>query len=397
VTAACTAASFGGGARLEGLPSGETDSRREQQDGAEPDAGPPPPRASQLRPRRVRRRAGRRLVPDRLLEHQTGVAHVTEPLRGILPQASAQQPPDLRRRLRRQWLPVRLPFQDRRHRHWRAVAVERAPAREQLVEDAAERPDVASFVHRLPLQLLRRHVRRRAGHTACDRFAGCVVGYRITGPRITGSRTSARFPISAWRGARQPEVHDLDLAGPGHHDVRRFEVPVHEPLVVGFLEGAGNGGRPGKGLVQGGPSAPEPFGQGLAFQILHDDEGPAGRLAELVDPADGRVVERRGGARLAPNPPAGGPSHQILGRELEGHPPVQGLVAGEHFAHPARAQMLDDVVAADHHAGGQARAHSRHQVARGHARLRGQQRLDVRSHRLIAASRLEPRLSLVGR
>ena len=79
--------------------------------------------------------------------------------------------------------------EDRRHRLRGRVAVECSLAREHLVENRAEREDVASGVGRLAFDLLRRHVAERPEHDARLRGAG-----RRRQARGRGSPRSA----SAW-------------------------------------------------------------------------------------------------------------------------------------------------------------------------------------------------------
>ena len=82
--------------------------------------------------------------------------------------------------------------------------------------------------------------------------------------------------------------------------------------------------------------------QRLALEQLHRDEGPAAVVADFVDGADVRVVQRRGGARFALE------SRQrlrvarpLVGQELQGHRPVQARVLGPvDDAHAATAELL---------------------------------------------------------
>jgi hypothetical protein len=82
---------------------------------------------------------------------------------GVLRQALCDEPRQAGRRLRlqrreRRWFVL----QNRRHDLRRRVADERAHARQHLVEQRPERPDVGARVDRLPFHLLRRHVRHGA-------------------------------------------------------------------------------------------------------------------------------------------------------------------------------------------------------------------------------------------
>ena len=90
-------------------------------------------------------------------------------------------------------------------------------------------------------------------------------------------------------------------------------------------------------------------GERPPFEQLHRDEGPAVVLADLVDGADVRMVERRRRPRLAREPierAARLPDH--VGQELERHlPPQLGVRGAIDDAHAAAAELLDDLVVRD--------------------------------------------------
>ena len=103
-------------------------------------------------------------------------------------------------------------------------------------------------------------------------------------------------------------------------------------------------------LGDGQGAAREPAPQRLALHVLHHHvvgARLAGRHADVVDVDDVRVVEGRGGARLAVEPV------QQLGigagaQHLEGDRAAQPGVAGAvDLAHAARAQAVDHLVGAD--------------------------------------------------
>jgi hypothetical protein len=97
--------------------------------------------------------------------------------------------------------------------------------------------------------------------------------------------------------------------------------------------------------------------QGLAVHEFHGDKLPPILLANIVDRADVRMIERRGGLGFAPKTFKGllvlG---QLFGEEFEGDGPMQSRVLGPvDDTHPSPAQLLDDEVMrdglADHRAG----------------------------------------------
>ena len=92
----------------------------------------------------------------------------------------------------------------------------------------------------------------------------------------------------------------------------------------------------------------EALGQRLAGEVLHHQEHRTLVLADVVERADVRVVQRRGRAGFAPEPIKGVPvAGQIGGQELEGHAPAQpgvlGLVNNTHTAAANTAAAATDL------------------------------------------------------
>src|SRR5947208_3347657 len=89
--------------------------------------------------------------------------------------------------------------------------------------------------------------------------------------------------------------------------------------------------------------------QRLAFKELHDDEGTAVLLADVMNRADVRVIQGGSGSSLAPETIQGlRVASELVRQKLESdealEPGVFGLV--DH-THPACAQLLDDAVVGD--------------------------------------------------
>ena len=87
----------------------------------------------------------------------------------------------------------------------------------------------------------------------------------------------------------------------------------------------------------------------LALEQLHGDELRALELVHLVDGADVRVIERRGGARLAQKPLGGLLIADTIGRQkFERHEARQLDVLGlVDDAHAARADGVEHTVMRD--------------------------------------------------
>ncbi len=107
-------------------------------------------------------------------------------------------------------------------------------------------------------------------------------------------------------------------------------------------------------LRNGQRPAREPAAQRLALDVLHHDVVRAllaGRLADVVDVDDVRMVEGGGGARLpveAVEELGIGPGAQHLQGHRASEPGVAGAI---HLAHAARAETVDHLVGGDAGAG----------------------------------------------
>src|SRR6185295_17961431 len=146
------------------------------------------------------------------------------------------------------------------------------------------------------------------------------------------------------------EVEELRLAVGGDDDVGGLDVAVDDPPLVGAGEAGGD--LPGDldGLAEGERTALDAVAQRLALVERHGDEQRAVLgLADLVDGAEVRMVERRGGLGLADEAPLlllG--SAALRGEELQGDEPVEPQVARlVHDAHAPAAEALEDLVVRD--------------------------------------------------
>ena len=94
---------------------------------------------------------------------------------------------------------------------------------------------------------------------------------------------------------------------------------------------------------------PDPLGQTLAVDVLHDDEDTVVFFADLVDGADVGMVQCRGGLGLVDQPLPGRTAPRgALGQHLDGDlAGERGVFREKNLTHPARAQFPDDSVMAD--------------------------------------------------
>ena len=164
---------------------------------------------------------------------------------------------DVRRRRRRLLLVLAAHLGERRR-------VEGALARRDLVEDEAERVEVAPHGRRLARELLGRHVRRRA------RDLSDVRG-------LLGRDGEA-------------EVRDPHPPAAVEHDVRRLEVAVEDALLVRGVEARAELPRDVDRLVHGQVADPLEEGREVfAVHVLHREKMAALDLADVVNAADVRV------------------------------------------------------------------------------------------------------------
>ena len=213
-----------------------------------------------------------------VIEHEERRSDVGDPVAAILDEAALQQRADRLRHVGRQCLPVRLEA-DHRAEHLRHVlAIEGAPARQHLVQHAAERPDVAALVRLASLRLLRRHVRGRAEQ---DAHAGHHGGRRDRGE--SAARRRGRQPAVASRELRQTEVEHLDRAVGRDLDVRGLQVAMDDALLVRGFEGLGDLTRDRQGFVQRNRPTSDPIGQRVALDQFEDERVGLTAVLEPID------------------------------------------------------------------------------------------------------------------
>ena len=225
-----------------------------------------------------------------------------------------------------------------------AVPDERRSAGQQLVEQAAGRVDVGPRVDGLAAGLLGGEVLRGP-----DDGRGLGHGVRVA------------------HRASDAEVHHLDVAARGEHDVPRFDVAVDDAGAVAVVErGQHTAGDLERTLGQDLAALAQDVAQGASGHELHDDVGlhrltaVGGRLlAGVVDGDDGRVVERGRALRLAAEPGlerrvAGQVGAEPLDRD---HAAQAAVVSLAHLGHAAPAEQLAELVATtdQHPAGGRLR------------------------------------------
>jgi hypothetical protein len=159
------------------------------------------------------------------IELERGNGDVRQALVPVLLEAACQQPSDRRRGGIGQRAEIRFALQHACERVGDVFTIEGAAAGQQLVEHAAERPDVGPLVDRTAARLLRAHIGRRPeDQPVARRIARC----RLAPIRVVGQDLA------------NPEVEDFDHSVGGDLDVRRLEIAMDDALVVRGIESAGD-------------------------------------------------------------------------------------------------------------------------------------------------------------
>src|SRR2546425_2966616 len=170
------------------------------------------------------------------------------------------------------------------------------------------------------------------------------------GARGGERRAARRYPHSAFRHQfGQAKVQNLGLAASRHEDVRWLDIAMNDPLRVRRIQSISNLNSQLQHLLVGKRLAGDAMLERLSLQELHDDEGLAWLLLDLMNHADVGMVECGGGSGFALE----SLERRLIARhlfrqEFEGHQPAELCVFGlvDH-AHTAASELLQDAVVRD--------------------------------------------------
>ena len=224
-------------------------------------------------------------------------------------------------------------------------------ARRHLVKHRAERKQVGAGVERLTARLLGRHV----GHRPKRRPG---VRQMVHGRRglLAIVAQQARRPKLG-----EAKVEDLHLPRPAQKNIRRLDVAVRDAARMGCVESLGDlqgrieermggeGRRSARALRGAGPAVrpgADPLPQRRPFEQLHHDERLAIVVADFVDSADVRMVQRRRGAGFPQETGerlfvAGGIRRKKFQRHLT---PKRGVLGAVNFPHAARTKPFQNSI-----------------------------------------------------
>lgn len=202
------------------------------------------------------------------------------------------------------------------------------PPRQHLEEHDAEREDVRTRIDRVTEADLRRQIAGSADE--------------LTGAGELRGRIALR--------EGDAEVGDLQQTAPGQHQVRRLDVAMDDPALMGDGESLRRlHQQPGGFMRLDAAVAAQPFGERLALDELHGEEGLPRMFADEVDLHDVRIAELAHRAGLAQE----ALHHfrlmrQCFAHQLDGDMPLQGsFVALVDDAHAAATELADDLVMPD--------------------------------------------------
>ena len=146
--------------------------------------------------------------------------------------------------------------------------------------------------------------------------------------------------------ARESEVEELH-AKTGEENVRRFQIAMNEAAAVQRVERGQDGQRDANRFRERNGAAPEPFGERLAVEQLHDEKRRSVGVADVEELADVRMRQTGRGARFAHEAFANRRVARFANR-LDGDGAVQPLVFGRiHHAHPALPELAHDAIRPD--------------------------------------------------
>jgi hypothetical protein len=195
------------------------------------------------------------------------------------------------------------------------IAVERTLARQHLVDDNRERPDVRATVDRPAAGLFRTHIGGRADQ-----------GLRIGDGSIVHSSDA--------------EIEDLRGSVRKDHDIRGLDVAVDDSRRVGVLESPRDLQCNRERFVEGESTALQSRLKRFTVVERHGNEQlPVRGLADLVDRAHVRMIESGRGARLRHESGRGaGIRIEVRGEEFQGDLTPEPLVScSVDHCHAARA------------------------------------------------------------
>src|ERR1022692_3558514 len=154
---------------------------------------------------------------------------------------------------------------------------------------------------------------------------------------------------SRLRQLRQPEIENLRHSTSGYEDVRWFDVPMDDPFRVSSVQRIRDLDSERQDQLGLQRATRHSLLERRPFQILHDDEGLPLLLPDFMNRADIGMVQCGRGLRFSLEASQClRVSGDLFRQELQGNKTMEDYVLSliDH-AHPATAQLLDDLVVRD--------------------------------------------------
>src|SRR5208283_47151 len=138
-----------------------------------------------------------------------------------------------------------------------------------------------------------------------------------------------RWPRGGLGDFCQAKIQDLGVAALGHKNVCGLNVAMDNTQRVRGVERIGNLDAEGKECIELHGTIADDVFQGCAVKVLHDDEGLAVLLANVVNGADIGMIERGCSPGLAAETLEGlAVPGYIFGEEFEGDEAIEAGVLG---------------------------------------------------------------------
>ena len=212
---------------------------------------------------------------------------------------------------------------------------ERKLPRCHLVDDDSQAEHVTARINVAAHDLFGAHVRRRPDDAADG-------SHRLNGPIAiqTALVVAGHF--------RHAEIEHLHVTAVRQHQVGWLDVTVRDALRVREIQRVRglHGDIDNLGRCH---STADPRQKGLSFDVLHDDEGDAIALADVVDGGHIRMVQRGCGLRFAREAlHAVRVRRELSGQDFQRDGPVQSRIAREvDLSHSAGTEQRQDLIVTD--------------------------------------------------
>jgi hypothetical protein len=212
---------------------------------------------------------------------------------------------------------------------------ERKLPRCHLVDDDSQAEHVAARINVAARDLFGAHVRRRPDDAADG-------GNRLNGP------LAIQIALVAAGHFRHAEIEHLHDTAARQHQVGGFDISVRDALRVREIQRVRglHGDIDNLGRCH---STADPRQKRLSVDVLHDDEGDAIALADVVNGGHVRMVQRGCGLRFAREAVhAVHVRRELFGQDFQGDGPVQSRIAREvDLSHSAGTEQRQDLVVTD--------------------------------------------------